>query len=78
MNAGLVRVTAAMNGAQDATDTGTGTCARPRRRSACFERAAPARQGNQIAAAINGHQPGSLGNTAPDKDLQEWPGWATL
>jgi hypothetical protein len=35
--------------------------AKPRRRSACFDRAVPARQGDQIAAAIYGHQPGGLG-----------------
>jgi len=67
MRAGLVRVTAAMKGAQDATDTGTGARARSRRRSACFRSRRPCLPGksdcrrHQWASARRPRQ------TAPDK-----------
>jgi hypothetical protein len=61
MRAGFVRVIAAMKGAQDATDTEPAPAQNRAAGQLALDRAVPARQGDQIAAAISGHQPGGSG-----------------
>jgi hypothetical protein len=61
MRAGSVREVAAIKGAQGCSGHRTGTCAYRAAGQLASDRAVPARQGDQIAAAINGHQPGGPG-----------------
>ena len=67
---GSVREIAAMKGAQGCSGHRTGTCAYRAAGQLVSDRAVPARQGDQIAAAINEHQPGGPGKTAPDKTFR--------
>ena len=62
-----MRVTAAIKGAQGCNGHRTGPGAKRAAGQLASDRADPARQGDQIAAAISGQQPGGPGNTAPDK-----------
>lgn len=64
MRAGLMRVTAAMKGAQGYSGHRTGTGTKRAAGQFVSDRAVPARQGDQIATAINGHQPGGPANGA--------------
>jgi len=59
--AGSVRVTAAMKGAQGCDGHQVGACADCAAGQLVSDRAVPARQGDQIAAAISGHQPSGPG-----------------
>jgi hypothetical protein len=59
-----VRVTAAMKVPRDVADTGPGPCADCAAGQLASDRAVPARQGDQIAAALSGHSPGGPANGA--------------
>jgi hypothetical protein len=73
MHAGLVRVTAAMKGAQGCNGHRTGTCAGCAAGQLDSDCAVPARQGDQIAAAISGHQSGGPANGAGEILSLKWP-----
>ena len=70
----LGSVTAAIRVPKDAADTGTGTGANSALDGQLVsDRAVPAGQGDQIAAAISGHQPGGPANGARRDPQTQWP-----